>query len=138
LSSVAAVLIGSSVLAASPVPGVKGEYLEAHTTHLWASAVPSDAGGAATHQAVLAWKVSKGDYCDARLDDLAVIAIVFADRPLVDRPARSQVHLLVDSRADTAQQAALVQMAKAMAPKVIRAKVASVTPAEIKLSICCG
>lgn len=138
LSSVAAVLIGSSVLAAGPSPGVKGEYLEAHTRNLWASAVPTDPGEANTHQAVMAWKVAKGEFCDTRVDDLTVVAVVFADRPLLDPQARKRVHMLVDSRADTAQQTALVEMAKALAPKAIGTTVESVSPTEIKANICCG
>ncbi|MBI3461859.1 MAG: DUF1326 domain-containing protein [Planctomycetes bacterium] len=137
LGSVAMMLIGSSVLGASPTPGVKGEYLEAHTTNLWASAVPTSPGET-THQAVLAWKVAQGAFRGTRLDNLSIVAVVFADRPLMDRQAQTRVHLLVDSQADTAQQMALVQMATALAPKTIYGNVASVTPAEIRMLICCG
>jgi hypothetical protein len=137
LGSVVAMLIASSVLAASPTNGVKGEYLEAHTTNIWASAVPTSPGET-THQAVLAWKVGQGRFRDARLDNLAIIAVVFADSPLLDRQSQVRVHLLVDAQANTAQQMALVQMATALAPKTIDGNVVSVTPTDIKMLICCG
>lgn len=138
LATIAALLIGSSALAASPELTAKGEYLEAHTANLWASGVPCASCESAAHQAILAWKVAQGACGEKRLDGLAIVAIVYADRPLSDQQAKTRVHLLVDSRADAAQQEALVQMATAQAPKAIQGRVTAVTPTAIRMKICCG
>lgn len=136
--NVAVVLIGSLALAADLAAGVKGEFLEAHTRNLWASAASCSACETTSHQAVLAWKVTQGAVGDASLDGMVIVAIVFADRPLSDQQAKTRVHLLVDSRANAAQQEALVQLATSLAPTSIQGHVAAVTPMAIRMKICCG
>jgi hypothetical protein len=72
---------------------------------------------AAAHS-ILACRVHKGTHRNVPLDDLAVVALA-APPPKDDPHAGPQTQLLVDARADAAQQAALVDLCQSLAGKAM-------------------
>ena len=85
--------------------------------------------------AVLAWKVSQGTYQGARLNDLAVVALVCGDSTLgIDEKVKTRTTFLVDERATKSQQAALVAMAKTLAGNTIQ-EVVGVKPVKIDMTV---
>ena len=117
----------------------RGEYLEVRNARLWAG--PSVANSEiemAGDKAILAWKVRQGFHQGARLDGLAVIAVVVADRNLgVGEKVNTRTTFLVDARASESQRAALVDMAKALAGETIQ-DVAAIRPVKIDMNVCRG
>ncbi len=115
---------------------IDGDYLEVRNAAMWAGpCLVNSEIGLAGNKATMAWKVSKGTYKDVRLDGLAVVAVVFGDRTFgIGDQVTTQTVFVVDKRADKSQQAALVEMATALAGETIQ-KVVAVRRADIKLEI---
>lgn len=107
--------------AGSDEPLVAGDYVEARTCDVWTG--PCFANGEMNlkgRQAVVAWKVGAGSFEGVRLDGLAVAAAVLAEGTLgTDQEGALRAALLVDERADARQAAALVAMAKSLAPRYL-------------------
>ena len=106
-------------------PSVTGTYVEARTAEVFAGACIMN-GEAATggREALLAWKVDRGQVNGVTLDGLAVVAALSADANLgiheiggESTPARAAIY--VDSRANTAQRRALVAMVKSLSGRLI-------------------
>ncbi len=111
-------------LAARPAT-VTGTYVEARTAEVFAGACVMN-GEAATggREALLAWKVDKGQIDGVTLDGLAVVAALAADANLgiheiggESTPARAALY--VDARATPAQRKALVAMVKSLSGRLI-------------------
>jgi len=111
-------------LAAKP-PSVTGTYLEARTAEVFAGAcVVNSEGGTTGREALLAWKVDRGQVNGVTLDGLAVVAALASDTNLGIReiggestPARAALY--VDARATAAQRKALVGMVKSLSGNLI-------------------
>jgi hypothetical protein len=89
------------------------------------------------NDAVLAWHVRDGAWAGVPLSDMSVVAVVRATGTLGDPytsalPAKAV--MMVDSRANDAQRAALVQFAQAQAPALL-ADVVSVQSQPISFTI---
>ena len=106
-------------------PSVTGTYVEARTAEVFAGACIMN-GEAATggREALLAWKVDKGQVNGVSLDGLAVVAALASDTNLGiheiggdSTPARAAIY--VDSRANAAQRTALVAMVKSLSGGLI-------------------
>ena len=106
-------------------PSVTGTYVEARTAEVFAGACIMN-GEAATggREALLAWKVDRGQVNGVTLDGLAVVAALAADTNLgiheiggESTPARAAIY--VDSRANAAQRKALVAMVKSLSGGLI-------------------
>ncbi|MDX2034809.1 MAG: DUF1326 domain-containing protein [Blastocatellia bacterium] len=95
---------------------IRGEYIESrnadvYTGHCFAMSEINLVGD----QAILAWRVSKGEWNGVNLDGLGVVGIVKSELTLGDpyaavNPAKTV--LIVDEKATTAQRAALASMAR--------------------------
>ena len=136
----AAVVFALSVAglsAASPGGSLSGTYVEARTSEIFAGACIIN-GEAATggREALLAWKIDRGQFNGVQLDGLAVVAAVAGDgnlsvREIGGETATTKTAVFPDVRASAAQRQALVAMAKALSKGVI-ADVVEVTPSPIE------
>ena len=106
-------------------PSVTGTYVDARTAEVFAGACIMN-GEAATggREALLAWKVDRGQVNGVGLDGLAVVAALAGDTNLgiheiggESTPARAAIY--VDSRANAAQRKALVTMVKSLSGGLI-------------------
>ena len=113
-----------ATLAAEPA-SVTGTYVEARTAEVFAGACIMN-GEVATggREALLAWKVDKGQVNGVTLDGLAVVAALAGDTNLgihevggESTPARAAIY--VDSRANAAQRKALVSMVRSLSGRLI-------------------
>ena len=119
LSGLTAVTLG-----AKPAT-VTGTYVEARTAEVFAGACVMNGEAATTgREALLAWKVDKGQLNGVTLDGLAVVAALAGDTNLgiheiggESTPARAAIY--VDSRANAAQRKALVAMVKSLSGNLI-------------------
>jgi len=129
-------------LSVAPFVGARGTsltgtYVEARTAEVFAGAcVMNGEAGTAGREALLAWKVTRGQFDGVTLDGLAVVAAVVGDANLGVREiggeiARTRTALFVDERATVAQRNALVSMAKKLTQGVVDTLV-EVTPAPIQ------
>ena len=134
LLAVAALLVsGASIQAA----GLTGHYIEARTCDVWTGPCFANAemnlGG---KHAVLGWKVDKGEFDNVQLDGLGVVAVVAASDTLgLKQTGQSKAVLIVDSRANDAQKAALIKLAKKEGGE-LTANVVGVERAKVDLDIC--
>lgn len=127
LSIAPALMLSSLVVAtlgARPAT-VTGTYVEARTAEVFAGACIMN-GEAATggREALLAWKVDRGQVNGVALDGLAVVAALAGDTNLGiheiggdSTPARAAIY--VDARANVAQRKALVAMVKSLSGGLI-------------------
>ena len=106
-------------------PSVTGTYVEARTAEVFAGAcVINSEGGTTGREALLAWKVDRGQVNGVTLDGLAVVAALASETNLGVRevggdatPARAAI--FVDSRANAAQRKALVAMVRSLSGGLI-------------------
>jgi len=113
-----------ATLAAKPA-SVTGTYVEARTAEVFAGAcIMNGEAATAGREALLAWKVDRGQVNGVSLDGLAVVAAVASDTNLgiheiggESTPGRAAIY--VDARATAAQRKALVAMVKSLAGNVI-------------------
>jgi hypothetical protein len=104
---------------------VTGTYVEARTAEVFAGACIMNGEAATTgREALLAWKVDRGQVNGVTLDGLAVVAALAAETNLgiheiggESTPARAAIY--VDSRANAAQRKALVTMVKSLSGGLI-------------------
>jgi len=114
LNTFALVFLAAPLSAATP--SIHGDYLEARTADVWTG--PCFANGEVNldgQEAILAWRVSEGEWDGMDLAGLSVAAVVIANATLGDPhaeplPARSM--LLVDEAASEGQRAALASLAR--------------------------
>lgn len=114
-----------AVLAASGATTVTGDYVEARTAEVFAGGcIQGSEGEAAGREAILAWRVARGQVNGVALDGLSVVAIVAGDANLSmheiggAKPQHIRAAIRVDARASAAQRDALVAMVKSLSPVV--------------------
>ena len=131
LSAALSCLMFASLAATGP--SVTGTYVEARTAEVFAGACIMN-GEAVTggREALLAWKVDKGQVNGVSLDGLAVVAALAADSNMgihemggESTPARAAI--FVDSRANAAQRKALVSMVRSLSGRLIGSVVQEVS-----------
>lgn len=105
--------------ARTTAPTVSGTYVEARTAEVFAGGcIMNSEAETMGRQAVLAWRVDKGQVGGVNIDGLAVVAALSGTHNLGMRemggeaPTLVKTLLYVDDRATTAQREALVSMAK--------------------------
>lgn len=115
-------------------PGVVGDYVEARTAEVFTGpCILGSEGEVSGKEAILAWRVSRGSVNGVALDGLSVVAVVAADKHLslheygAPRPTTVRSVVMTDSRATTAQQQALVSMARSLAPGMFNEVIATRT-----------
>lgn len=116
--------------AGSPAPSdpaiiVTGDYVEARTAEVFTGAcMLGNEADTLGREAILAWRVARGQANGVALDGLSVVAVVAADRNLgmhelgAEKPSLVKTLLLVDERASAAQREALVRVARSLSPLV--------------------
>src|SRR6516164_7045560 len=103
---------------AADTHSLSGSYVEARTAEVFTGGCLMSSEAETTgRQAVLAWRVDRGNLNGASLDGLAIIAVVVGDKNLGihelggAKPV-SRTALFVDERASAVQRTALLGMAK--------------------------
>ncbi len=132
---VAASAMALALSSVSNAQQIAGDYLETRSADVWTGPCFANAEvGLAGDQAILAWRVQKGDWNGECLDGLGIVAVVKAHATLGDptaNPYPAKSVLIVDNRASADQRTALISFAKSMAGAlldgVVRVEVAQVT-----------
>ena len=127
-----------ATLAAGPA-SVTGTYVEARTAEVFAGAcIMNGEAATAGREALLAWKVDRGQVNGVTLDGLAVVAALASETNLgiheiggESTPARAAIY--VDARATAAQRKALVAMVRSLSGNLI-ASVVQETAAPIQFA----
>ncbi|HXG92831.1 MAG TPA: DUF1326 domain-containing protein [Blastocatellia bacterium] len=133
--------IGLTVLmmsATGKAQQISGEYIETRSADVWTG--PCVANGEvnlAGDQAILAWRVEKGNWNGVDLEGLSVVGVVKANATLGDEynnPYPAKAVMIVDERANDAQRKALVSFAQDMAGELLK-NVVSVETAPIEMRV---
>jgi hypothetical protein len=112
-----AALCGVLVLAGSGVAeaaGIRGDYVEARTADVFTGPCFSNAEiFIYGNQAVMAWKITEGEFQGVDLSGLSVAAAVRGTTTFSeDKPELAKAVLIVDEKADSRQREALIALAK--------------------------
>lgn len=117
----------SAGLNAAADDAVVGDYVEARTAEVFTGGcIMGSEGEVAGREAMLAWRVRKGNFKGVPLEGLSVVAMVAGDVNLGTHelggvsPTSIKSMIIVDRRATAAQQQALVEMARSLAPNLVR------------------
>jgi hypothetical protein len=113
---------------------ISGDYIETRNADVWTGAcVANGELNLAGDQAILAWHVTKGEWNGVSLDGLGVVGVVKAAATLGDQynsPYPAQAVMIVDAKANAAQQKALIGFAQKMSGEllmnVLEVKVAAI------------
>ena len=139
---VAALVVLASPLALLSAGGkgaVSGEYVEARTAEVFTGGcIMGSEAETVGRNAVLAWKVNQGSFNGVSLDGLTVVAAIAGDKNLGigeigGGKATTRSAVFVDSRANAAQQMALVAMANELSKGLV-GTIVQVTPAPIEFA----
>jgi len=127
--------LGSTTKAQS----ITGDYIETRSADVWTGAcVANGEMNLAGNQAILAWRVNKGEWKGISLDGLSVVGVVKASATLGDQfnnPYPAKAVMIVDEKACGDQQKALVEFAQAMAGDLLKDVVrVEVAPIKVELS----
>ena len=118
------VLFVLSMAATGQAQHISGDYIETRSADVWTG--PCVANGEVNlvgDQAILAWRVSKGDWGGVSLDGLSVVGVVKAGATLGDEysnPYPARAVMIVDQRATAEQQHALVGFAQSMSGELLK------------------
>src|SRR6185295_20405522 len=103
---------------------ISGDYIETRNADIWTGAcVANGELNLAGDQAILAWRVNKGQFDGVALDGLSVVGVIKAAATLGDQynnPYPAQAVMVVDSKASAAQQKALVHLAQSMTGDLLK------------------
>jgi hypothetical protein len=117
----------SAGLNAAADEAVIGDYVEARTAEVYTGGcIMGSEGEVAGREALMAWRVRKGSFKGVSLEGLSVVALVAGNVNLGTHelggiaPTSIKSMLMVDRRATPAQQEALAEMARSLAPDLVR------------------
>jgi hypothetical protein len=117
---------------------ISGDYVETRSANVYTGPCVANAeAGLTGDQAILAWRIRKGSWKGVKLDGLGVVGVAKAKATLGDpylNPYPAKSVLIVDSRANPRQRAALQAFARTMAPELLR-DVVTVETAPIHLTV---
>jgi hypothetical protein len=129
------IMVVLAMTSTSQAQHISGDYIETRSADVWTG--PCVANGEVNltgDQAILAWRVNKGEWNGVSLEGLSVVGVVKAGATLGDQytnPYPAKAVLIVDQNATAEQQKALVGLAQAMAGEllqnVVRVEVAPIT-----------
>jgi len=118
--------------------GITGDYIETRSADVWTGACVANGELNLTgDQAILAWRINKGEWKGVPLAGLSVVAVVKASATLGDQynnPLPAKAVMIVDEKACDEQQKALVEFAQSMAGELVR-NVVKVEVAPIKVEV---
>jgi hypothetical protein len=118
------VLIVLTLGSTTKAQGISGDYIETRSADVWTG--PCVANGEMNlvgDQAILAWRVTRGEWKGVSLDGLSVVAVVKAHATLGDQynnPYPAKAVMIVDEKACGDQQKALVEFAQSMAGELLK------------------
>lgn len=119
----AALVLASTPAWAGAKGSLTGSYVEARTAEVFTGGcVMGSEAGQMGKQAIMVWRVDRGNYEGVDVSGLTVMALVSGDRNLGmhemggDAPTVIKSALVVDERATAAQRGALVAFAREMSP----------------------
>jgi hypothetical protein len=115
---------------------IEGQYLEARTCDVWTGACFANAEmNISGKNAVLAWKIERGEQGGVKLDGLSVVAVVQTTDTLgLEQKGPAKAVILVDQKADKAQRDALATLARKWGGELTR-HVLAVEAKPIALSV---
>src|SRR5215470_12918937 len=131
-------LVVLAMASTSKAQSITGDYIETRSADVWTG--PCVANGEvnlAGDQAILAWRVNKGEWKGVSLDGLSVVGIVKANATLGDQynnPYPEKSVVVVDDRACLEQQKALVEFAQSMSGELLK-NVVRVEAAPIRVEL---
>jgi hypothetical protein len=103
---------------------IRGHYVEFRTADVYTGPCFANAEVNLTgHEAVLAWRVDRGEWNGVSLGGLSVVAVVRASATLGDpytNPLPAKAVLILDERANDAQRAALTDFARSQSGGLLR------------------
>ena len=132
-----ALFLTGLVAPASSPSTVRGQYIEARTCDVYTGACFANADtGLIGKHGVLAWKIESGSLHGAKLDGLAVAAVIATDETLgLKQLTPGRAIVIVDEKATKEQRAALVSFVQSQVGK-LAGEVIAVRPAKVDLTIC--
>ncbi len=120
------VLAAAGLTASGGSTSITGDYVEARTAEVFAGGcIVGSEGEGAGREAILAWRVGRGQVNGVSLDGLSIVAVVSGDNNLGTHevggasPTKVRSAIRVDARATAAQRDALVAMARKLAPAML-------------------
>ncbi|HEX2445241.1 MAG TPA: DUF1326 domain-containing protein [Vicinamibacterales bacterium] len=121
IAAAAVILAGAGPVSARGSSTITGDYVEARTAEVFTGGcIMSMEGESMGREAVMAWRVNRGQLGDVSLDGLKVVAVVAGDVNLGTRelggaaPTEISAIVLVDERATEAQRGALLTLARSL------------------------
>lgn len=122
----------------SKAQSISGDYIETRSADVWTGAcVANGEVNLVGDQAILAWRVNKGEWKGVSLEGLSVVAAVKANATLGDQfnnPYPAKAVVIVDEKACAEQQKALVEFARSMAGDLL-GDIVRVEVAPIKIEV---
>ena len=117
--------------------GLSGQYIEARTCDIWTGQCFANAEiNLIGKNAVMAWKIDKGQFNGVQLDGLGVVAVIASSDTLgLQQTGPAKALLIVDAKATKSQKAALVKLAKEQGGDLTK-NVIAVESAKIELTTC--
>jgi hypothetical protein len=138
LPTLAAFTLFTSTLPAADLSvRAEGIYLEARTCDVWTGPCFANADSNLTGKnAVMAWRIDKGQAGGTSIDGLSVVAVIAAHNTLgLEQRAAAKSVLLVDERATAEQREALVAFARQHGGELLT-NVVAVQQAPISMKMC--
>src|SRR5262245_57203669 len=134
---VLAAIVALVAMTSAQAAGLSGLYVEARTCDVWTGPCFANADFNLTGKnAVMAWRIDKGEFDGVKLDGLGVAAVIAASDTLgLNQTGPAKAILIVDSKASPKQRDALVAFAKRQAGELLK-NVVAVQSAEVKLNTC--
>jgi hypothetical protein len=117
--------------------GLSGQYIEARTCDIWTGPCFANAEiNLIGKNAVMGWKIEKGQFDGVQLDGLGVVAVIASSDTLgLQQNGPAKAFLIVDKNANKSQKAALVKLAKEQGGELTQ-NVVGVESAKIELTTC--
>jgi hypothetical protein len=138
---ISSLAVGVFLFAVAAVPGhaaLTGDYLEARSADVYTGPCFAMSQVSLTGQEVImAWKIKQGDWKGVSLSGLSVVAAVRANATLGDpyhTPFPAHAVLILDSRADSQQRAALEAFAESKGGRLL-AHVVRIETAPIQMTV---
>src|SRR5262249_2397014 len=126
-----------AVTSSGRAEGLSGQYIEARTCDIWTGQCFANAEiNLIGKNAVMGWKIDKGQFNGVQLDGLSVVAVIASSDTLgLQQTGPAKALLIVDAKATKSQKAALVKLAKEQGGELTK-NVIAVESAKIKLTTC--
>lgn len=103
---------------------IYGDYVESRSADVYTGfCFANSEVGLAGDQAIMAWRVEKGEWDGVTLDGLSVVGVVKANATLGDpfgKPYPAKAVVIVDEKASSTQRDALMRFAQCMAGDLLR------------------